>query len=1016
MAKTSRYKTILAAGAAVALALSATPAIAQQRNFDLPAQSATRSIPEFGRQAGIQIIAPGEILRRVRTPALRGTYDVRAALRTLLANSGLRVVSDDGRTITLGAMAAPGSGEAQAAGAAAENEGVLASVPEILVTGRRLSLNADIPRTRNDAQPYVVFSTEDIERADVSNVEEFLLRRLPMNTVGRTNSQQGTTNGSSSSVNLRGLGTNQTLILVDGRRLATASAFGGTPAQPDINAIPLQAIERIEILPATASGIYGGGATGGVVNIIRRRQLSGLDLRMRYENTFETDAPNYRIDLGGGFSPWAGGNVLFAASYADSEPLLQGDRPFLREGRLRLLQNNPSFYLASAIPPLGSTPNIRSVSGASLYGPGTPNFGHIPVGYAGGGIAALLAGAGQYNFELPNSAQSDGARRSLVNSPRTYSATLTLRQSFSPDWSAFADLTYSRNRGRFAASAAATATQSSFEVAANAPNNPFGQAIRVTVPIDSVDRPVEVNYTDRRLVLGVIGSIGREWRVAVDYVHDRFATDWAASTSTPFFSAALAPAIRNGSFDVLRDPALFPTDFRPYLLDPTRLLDPQVSTLQTMTARAAGPIGSLPAGRPTLSMLVERRTESYDDTTQFDSPTSFIYYPARSQTVDSAYAELNVPLLASGRAETLRSVLEVQAALRYDRYDINGRTGFIQNATTPVIDSFASTESWSPTVALRFEPVPGIIARAGYARGFLPPDVNQLVKGPPLAISQLPVIDPKRNNETTTSYQFTTGGNPDLQPERSETWAAGIILQPALIPGLRLSADYVRILKRDNITRLNQQQVVDNEDLFPGRVTRGPSTSGAGPIQLIDVSLLNASTARIEALDFAVDYSRDFGRLGQLSIFAAGTWQIAFKTQLVPTVDVRELVGKGSVNPVAWRANAGVNWRVGAVTFGWAGRFIDSYLVANPLDTTSAAVIRNQGGLRIPSQTYHDVYVTFDFEPRQGNELRLQLGIGNVFDSRPPFDVGALAGAQLYYSPFGDPRGRVFRLSLGASF
>src|SRR5690606_5082656 len=113
------------------------------------------------------------------------------------------------------------------------------------------------------------------------------------------------------------LGAGQTLILVDGRRQPGFPSYGNS-GQADLNGIPLAAIERIEVLPTTASGIYGGSATGGVVNVVLRRDYQGAEVSVKYEDSFRSDAPNHRVDLAAGFNLFDGKtNVLVAGSYME---------------------------------------------------------------------------------------------------------------------------------------------------------------------------------------------------------------------------------------------------------------------------------------------------------------------------------------------------------------------------------------------------------------------------------------------------------------------------------------------------------------------------------------------------------------------------------------------------------------------------------------------------------------------------------------------------------------------------
>jgi len=144
--------------------------------------------------------------------------------------------------------------------------------------------NMDISRTINDAQPYYVFEAKTIDTSGATNVEDFLKQRLTMNTVANTNGQMAGvdgTSGNTSSINLRGLGIDKTLILVNGRRMPGVSLFDTTlpAAQPDLNGIPVNAIDRIEVLPSSASGIYGGSAIGDVVNVVLKKDYAGGEIR-----------------------------------------------------------------------------------------------------------------------------------------------------------------------------------------------------------------------------------------------------------------------------------------------------------------------------------------------------------------------------------------------------------------------------------------------------------------------------------------------------------------------------------------------------------------------------------------------------------------------------------------------------------------------------------------------------------------------------------------------------------------
>ena len=278
-------------------------ALAEKRSFRIDAQDAAAALMEFGKQAGLQILFAYDRVKGFKTNSLEGSYEPLEAVRLLVEGTGLQVSEQTTGVLVIeprkssspeatgGEAAQRGEGDAarikiaaaqDLSGEAApqttrrpkqdrvELEEVVLTVPEVLVLGKR-TLNADIARTEDDPQPYVVFDREALQQSSAQNLEAFLRDRLPMNAGGLANGLRVTQFGAQSQFNLRGLGANQTLILVDGRRLPPGPAFGATPGQANINGIPLAAIERIEVLPATASGNYGGSATGGVIKIIKRQ-------------------------------------------------------------------------------------------------------------------------------------------------------------------------------------------------------------------------------------------------------------------------------------------------------------------------------------------------------------------------------------------------------------------------------------------------------------------------------------------------------------------------------------------------------------------------------------------------------------------------------------------------------------------------------------------------------------------------------------------------------------------------
>lgn len=236
-----------------------------RHRFEIPAGEATTALQDYAKQSGKQVLFDYDAVKGRATAAVSGEMTDATALQRLLRGSGLKVTSADGTTVTVGperARATPGESLAARGG---RNRGSswgddtvpagLAGISEILVVGSR-SQNVDIRRSEDDPQPYVVFDKEEIEASNATSLEDFFRSRLPMNTQQepinqRSSMDESSVYGNISEINLRGLGANQTLILVDGRRaprVVRSGSAGFDFSQADINGIPLSAIERVEVL------------------------------------------------------------------------------------------------------------------------------------------------------------------------------------------------------------------------------------------------------------------------------------------------------------------------------------------------------------------------------------------------------------------------------------------------------------------------------------------------------------------------------------------------------------------------------------------------------------------------------------------------------------------------------------------------------------------------------------------------------------------------------------------------
>ncbi len=1055
----------------------ASPGLAAAVRFDIQPQSLDAALLEFSKQAGIQIFGPSKSVSGKKTPGIHGEHVVEQALQLLLKDSGLTYRAVNNRTVAIGPMgqqsaveqgAADGAalrmarvegqentaakpartaGEEQAAGQADDARGT----PEILVKGKR-SLNTDAVRTEDAPQPYVVFGREEIQRSQSVNLEDFLRTQLPMNNGGGRSSSQGPGSATTrSSINLRGLGTNQTLILIDGRRVPGV-ATSGRPFQPDINGIPMAAVERIEVLPTTAGGIYGGSATGGVINIVMRRDFRGVDARATYANTFDTDAANLRLDANAGFSLEGGRTqVMIAATHQEANILTVGDRDLAERAIALQLKNNRGAIENMSVPPLGATANIRSIFGDDLvlddeYGGAAlgSTITHLPLGYAGpnsDGGAALRARAGAFNLDMP--AGMNGSERGLLAAPSKDSFSINVRREFGARVEAFVDFTRLQNKGR-----SATANVPSFAILdADAPNNPFQQTIGVRFPTPGLVFPARSESTTERATGGIIARLPGNWVGEIDYAWGRSHTE-SSGTGIAVISAAqtaldsgVSPGDGLPALNVLQEGNTFPLDFTPYLLPlPNDFSGPFQTVLRDATLRFSGPVFRLPGGSATLSTLIEHREEVMQDaiaeaySNRFGRQ-AFTFYPQRSQNADSAHLEANLPLIGRSNQRPLLRELQLQLSVRHDRYETesDGSQGYqiaSRDAPLPELNYITSRmDSTDYTVGFRVSPVEDVALRASFGTGFLPPAVTQIVPGSSVIEFPFGFIDRRRGDADVYAgqpYTLITSGNPNLKPEHSESWSAGLIFTPRVAPGLRLSVDYTSISKVDEIQSPDIQFLLDYEEFYPDRITRGAPASGqtVGLVTEIDASLINIAETRVKAWDLQVDYRFDTAARGSFHVYALATLQPMYRNRLAPFAPVTDTVGL-SFGPLDWRGNIGLTWDRGPLTLAWNAQLYDSYFIYSIFDSQepTSDPILSQGSDTIPRQIYHDLIATWRFDGGAAGlggllaDAEISLGIQNLFDKLPPILADTEPAApRPTYSHYGDARLRRYTLSLRKSF
>ena len=1066
----------LVAGAPGLAAAQTQPAASEiVMRFDIDEPMLASALSEYARQSGRQMLYAPDLVEGLPAPRVEGEMRASAALDALLADSGLEFERAASGAFLLRRAAEPHGVDGRSNGGAVRSapdrqdpadepreqalnaetaprvirtrEDVEADevasrvgrgqVEAIVVSGSR---NVGLRRYEDDAQPYVVFDAAEIETSFATNLEDFFRTRLPMNASRETFAQQGNFVFSNQSrIDLRGLGSNQTLILVNGRRTPSLASLDDFQ-QGDINGIPLSAVERIEVLPATAAGIYGGGATGGAINIILKRDYTGAELVVGYDNTFDTDSGRRRFEGSFGASLEGGKtNILISASYAAANELLAQDRDFIFKARDLQLRNNPAAFNSEFPAPSADALNVRTLFGDLVFKDGRSfgtNSTFIPFGYSGlasDNGQALLDNAGQFNLDLAS--DSSGLRNVLVPTPTTTSYSASIRREFTPWLELFIEHSFFSNEGQTSTGGSDAIFLRPFD-----PGNPFDNFLFVRPRIPGAEFPSSSTSENSNTTIGARFEISDRWGAELEYGLRSSKTERTSflQTQTPEFTAA----VRSGEFDVFRDLRVVTFSDeeieRFFYSEPTQRLGPLETDLENVTLRFTGQAGDLPAGPVVFSALAEWRSE--------EKPDSFIdeiandriqYFPRQKQIVRSVYGEVLFPLIAAD--SLFGDELEVQLALRHDDYETTTRAeagrDFLEVPSRegpfpPVEFQTANVSSTDYTLGLRYVPIEGVLLRASYGTGFLPPSLSQLVRVVREDNIGRSINDPKRGNgpNNLSPIRQFSGGNPSLQPEESESLSLGVVLTPSILSGFRVSFDYTRIDKTNEIARaISPSNIFDFEEQFPERVTRRELTQQdidagftGGEVTFLDFSRINIASSTLEAYDFQVNYDWRSDRFGNFGLYAVATYQ--------PTLSSEVLPGSGEVDragfangPLEWRGNVGLNWDRGPWSAGWNAQYFDDYLVfsSTASEARIADDVLSQGSERIESQIYNDIFVRYNFGSEQDawsvlNNVDFTFGIQNLFNEEPP--ILATAGTTGGYSTYGDPRLRRYSIQLRKSF
>ncbi|HEU4853057.1 MAG TPA: TonB-dependent receptor [Telluria sp.] len=901
---------------------------------------------------------------------------------------------------------------------------------------------------KEGALPLEVISRAQIEAQGIVSAEQ-LIATLNVNGTGSDNlasnsdvtsgAQRG--NNGASSANLRGQGSDSTLVLLNGRRIATHGMKGSAV---DLNSIPMAAVERVEVLKDGASAIYGTDAIGGVINFILKKNYKGLEAQLFNDSTEAGGSNIQRASVTGGFGVLEedGFNVLVAAATGKNKALRGDQRDFVNtfqpdRGVSVDTRGNPhaTVFATTLAPTLLS----RTGTGPTLPG-GTQAFNGISIlDLPGGPGCNSIDGMGPYDEKLWDSPSAafgcawDTGRAAVLQQPVETSNFVARATIAAGNHQVFVEAVGSQTEvakrfspNQISPSASTFGASSFYPSTGAAYNNVFnslvktfpGIAANYGLPIayrwrcmECGNREIVTDTEAARLQIGADGplSLGRfgvwDYRVGLSRAYSESESTLGTGYN---YTAALAAALGSGKINPFLMPGEQQTPEAIALINSTSaagvVLYGGRSILTQFDAAMSGELFQMPAGAVMAAVGTDLRKEEYrfnGDKRAASERPAILNAPFDdvnaldkvSRDIKAVYAEVIVPVTKD---------LEVNLAVRRDEY-----SGF--GATT------------NPKVSFRYNPIPILLFRGSYNEGFRAPSFNQLFNGvteSTYAGKDLadPATCPSGKVDATVpgcaaiTPVILTGGKATLGPETAKQGSIGFVIEP--IPGFSFNADLWEIRRENQIKSVNLTTMLANYNLFQDAFLRNGTTLVA-----IDQRWVNAGSAITRGLELG---ARANGKVwdGAWAAGIDGTRLLEKKSKALASAPFTEEIGKfiftGDLG-LKWKHSAFVSYKKG----DWSGLLQNIYR-----GSYENQILPGVANGKVSPPNFNrkvDPYSIFNASATYTGfkNLTLTAGIKNLLDEDPPFAItyDSNTGAGSSWEPrVADPRGRAYTLTVNYKF
>lgn len=940
---------------------------------------------------------------------------------------------------------------------AAEGEGA------IVVTGSRIRRDQ-----YNTADSVQIITRSESTQAGFNSTAEVLQSTKVTGGTSQINDQYGgfVVNGGPgvNTVSLRGLGTTRTLVLLNGRRISPAGSRGAVGAA-DLNVLPNAILDRVEVLNTGASSIYGSDAVAGVINLVTRRDVNGIEFEAQH-NILEAGAGNSRrYSLVGGFSDdrWKFTGTL---EYFKRDALEIGDREFALCPSGFYGTNGSDFGAADYKNPDGTVKcfplenggvTVNAIATPNIAGSTVVQAPGVPAGYtgvcnrfrpragAGGAVAGYeCVGGGSLSTNIRDTFSPSLLKEDLVSpaeiftgfgqasyktdvlgDAEIYSEFLFTRRKSNQDGQRQFTLDYPLGSPLIPAGLRFTGSVGAATPTTN--GAPIG--IRVFADYGIYNNRQKVDFT--RFNGGIRGDLPFGWRYDLfamkawseaSYTTDLILTDRLAQSfdvvpsGTGFAcriaisgcvaAPALTPAVVGGQF---------PADWFDFVTAPVTGITKYTET--TFAANVDGPLFDLPGGKAQLALGAEYRKASIDDTPGEDSQRNNLYgftsssITRGSDSVWEAFGELELPIIR----DSFIHELTVNVSGRYTHYKSYGG-------------------EWTYKVGAQLAPVSWLAFRGSYGTSYRAPALfeqylgrtsgflgsatdpcadlaavtNPLIKAQCLA-DGLPADFIQRNGVVSIG---TGGAEAGLKSETSKALSLGGVLNPPIgsFGDLSISVDYFDVKVNNGVARLTAAQVLSQCYNSAERATCRPELISRDANNTLTVvsSYVNISDARAKGIDYNLRFGTDVLG-GKFRFNAAVTMFIERYSRTFPTDTILNTVGL-VMNP-KWTGTFDFNYDKGPFNFRYSLEWVgatDSTEYARPFGYDP-----NRYYLKTPDYFTHAASLSIDVAKNFG----LTLGVRNIFDKEPPkisAEYTNQVGNAPLYSGY-DVRGRTFFVGVKAA-